>query len=141
MILRTPRAVGFALLALLLSGGSLVWGLVWGVPRWNSAFQGSLQPMIAAYGGWSVTLGIVGLGVLLVGGSLALGWVRAAVDYVLLALGFLSVLIFVSLGLPASVAAMVDAAVSFLVVGLCALLVVAVFVGAVRERLGRRYHV
>lgn len=139
MFLRTPRFIGSALLALLLCGGSLVYGLVWGVPQWNSAFQGALQPIIAAYGGWSVTLGILGLGVVLVGGSLALGWLRATFDYLLAALGFLAALIFISLGLPSSVAAMVDAAVSLLVVGLCGLLVVVIFVGAIRERLTRRY--
>ena len=140
MALRRPRFIGFALLALLLCGGSLVFGLIWGVPQWNSAFQGALQPVIEAYDGWSVTLGFVGIGVFLIGGSLLLGWLRATFDYVLLALGFLGILIFVWLGLPSSVATMVDAAVSFVVVGLCALLVVAVFVGAIRERLSRRYH-
>ena len=140
MALRRPRFIGFALLALLLCGGSLVYGLAWGVPQWNSAFQGALQAVIAAYDGWSVTLGLVGIGALLVGGSLALGWLRATFDYVLLALGFLGMLIFVWLGLPSLVATMVDAAVSFIVVGLCALLVVAVLVRAVRERLNRRYH-
>ena len=140
MALRRPRFIGFALLALLLCGGSLVYGVIWGIPQWNSAFQGALQPVIAAYDGWPITLGLVGIGALLVGGSLLLGWLRATFDYVLLALGFLSALIFVWLGLPSAVAAMVDAAVSFVVVGLCALLVVAVFVGAIRERLSRRYH-
>jgi hypothetical protein len=140
MALRRPRFIGFALLALLLCGGSLVYGLIWGSPQWNSAFQGALQPVIAAYDGWSITLGIVGIGALLVGGSLVLGWLQRTFDYVLLALGFLGVLIFVWLGLPPSVATMVDAAVSFVIVGLCALLVIAVFVGAVRGRLNRRYH-
>lgn len=138
---RTPRFIAFALIALLLSGGSLAYGLVWGVPQWNVAFQGVLAPLISAYGGWSVTLGIVGFGVLLIGGSLALGWMRASFDYLLLALGFLAVLIFVSLGLPSPVAALVDAAISFLVVGLCALLVVGVFISAMKERLTRRYRV
>jgi hypothetical protein len=137
--LRRPRFIGFALLALLLCGCPLVYGLVWGVPQWNSAFQGALQPLITAYDGWSVTLGIVGVGALLVGGALVLGWRRATFDYVLLALGFLGVLIFIWLGLPSSVATMVNAAVSLLVVGLCALLVVTVFLRAVRERLNRRY--
>ncbi|MDA8350001.1 MAG: hypothetical protein M0038_14570 [Pseudomonadota bacterium] len=137
--LRRPRFIGFALLALLLCGCPLVYGLVLGVPQWNSAFQGALQPLITAYDGWSVTLGIVGVGALLVGGALVLGWRRATFDYVLLALGFLGVLIFIWLGLPSSVATMVNAAVSLLVVGLCALLVVTVFLRAVRERLNRRY--
>lgn len=139
--LRTPRFIGFALLALLLCGGTLIYGLIWGVPQWNDAFQGALQPVIAAYGGWPVTLGVVGLGILLVGGSLALGWSRASFDYALPAAGFLAALIFVALGLPPSVTSMVYAAVSLAVVGLCALLVAAMFVGAVRARLERRHHI
>ena len=138
--LRTTRFIASALLALLLCGGSLVYGLIWGVPRWDSAFKGILRPPISAYDGWSVTLGVVGIGVFLVGGSLLLSWMRATFDYVLLAVGFLAVMIFVSLGLPSPVAAMVYAAVSFLVVGLCALLVVMVLIGAIRARLNRRYH-
>jgi hypothetical protein len=140
MTLRTPRFIAFALVALLLCGGVLIYGMVCGIPQWSVAFHGALQPLIEAYGGWTITLSIVGLGILLVGGSLALGWMRRSFDYLLLAVGFLAVLIFVSLGLPSSISTMVDASVSFLVVGLCALLVVVAFAGAVRERLSRRYH-
>lgn len=137
--LRTKRFIAFAFLALLLCSGSLIYGLIWGVPQWNSAFQGVLQPIISAYNGWSVTLGVVGIGALLVGGSLMLGWLRATFDYVLPAIGFLSVLVFCSLGLPPPVIVMIGATVSFLVVGLCALLVIVVLFGAIRARVNRRY--
>ncbi len=137
--LRTKRFIAFALLALLFCSGSLIYGLTWGIPQWNSAFQGVLQPIISAYNGWAVTLGFVGIGALLVGGSLMLGWLRATFDYVLPAIGFLAVLVFFSLGLPHPVIAMISATVSFLVVGLCALLVLAVLFGAIRARVNRRY--
>ena len=137
--LRTKRFIAFAFLALLLCSGSLLYGLIWGIPQWNIAFQGVLQPTISAYNGWSITLGVVGIGALLVGGSLTLGWLRATFDYVLPAIGFLAVLVFFSLGLPPPIIVMICAAVSFLVVGLCALLVIAVLCGAIRARVNRRY--
>lgn len=139
MPLRTPRFIGFVLVAAILCGGSLIYGLVWGVPQWSAISQGALDPVIFAYGGWSIAVGIVAAGVLLVGGCLALSWFRATFDYLLLGLGLLSVLVFITLGLPAQVVGQVEAGLSFVMVGLCALLVATIFGAALKDRLTRRY--
>ena len=139
MALGTPRFILSALVAVILCGGSLTYGFGWGVPQWTAVFQGALAPAIAAYQGWSVTLGIVAAGTLLIGGSLALSWFRATFDYLLIGLGVLAVLVFIVLGLPAQLIAQVDATVSFVIVGLCALLVAVVFYRAAKDRLSGRF--
>lgn len=127
--------------AIILSCGSLIYGLVSGVPQWTGEFQGTLVPLISAYDGWAVTIGIVVVGVLLVGGCVALSWYRATFDYLLVGLGLLAVLVFITLGLPPQLVARVDAALSFVMVGLCAVLLAKVFFAALKDRFTRRYRV
>ena len=137
MSLRTPRLIGSVLLAVILCGGALTYALVSGVPQWNAVFQGALDPVISAYGGWALTGGYVALGVVLVGGSLALSWFRATFDYLPLGFGFVSVLVIISLGLPPYIDAQIDAVLSFVMVGLCAILLGGIFLAAVKDRLSR----
>lgn len=138
MGLRTGRFIAWSLFAAITCGGSLLYASVWGVPQWNSVFQGALGPIIAAYDGWALSIGFVLLGVILVGGSLALCWLRATFDFLPAGLGVLALLMFISLGLPIHVVTEIDAALSLVVVGLCALLVFRIFLAALRDRLARR---
>lgn len=141
MPLRTPRLIGSLLLAVVLCGGSLTYALVSGVPQWNAVFQGALDPIISAYGGWALTGGYVALGVLLVGGCFALSWFRATFDYLPLGFGFVSVLVVISLGLPAYIDAQIDAVLSFMMVGLCAVLLAGIFFAAIKDRFNRGFRV
>lgn len=139
MALRNWRLMASVLLAAALCGGPLVYGLGWGVPQWTTLFPGQLDVVFNAYGGWAVSLGVVAVGAILVGGCLALSWLRATVTYLPIGLGLLAILVFVALGMPAQIQGQIDAAVSLAIVALCALLVVRVFTAAVRARLARRY--
>ncbi|MHB1869978.1 MAG: hypothetical protein ACYCT1_03865 [Steroidobacteraceae bacterium] len=136
---RNWRVIASALLAAVLCGGPLVYGLGWGVPQWAGLFRGELDPAFAVYGGWAVSLGVVAVGIVLVGGWLALCWLRATVTYLPVGLGLLAIMVFVTLGMPAQIQGQIDAAVSLAIVALCALLVARVFAAAVRARLARRY--
>lgn len=136
---RNWPVIASALLAAVLCGGPLVYGLGWGVPQWPTLFRGELDPVFAAYGGWAVSLGVVAVGIVLVGGWLALCWLRATVRYLPVGLGLLAIMVFVTLGMPAQIQSQIDAAVSLAIVALCALLVARVFVAAVKARLARRY--
>lgn len=138
---RKTSLIVSAILAAILCAGTLGYGLTWGVPQWSSVFQGRLAPVIGAYGGWSISIGLVTVGVILVGGCLALSWMRASYDYLVLSIGVVAVLVFVALGLPAQDRMLVDATLSFVMVGLCALLVGGVFVSALKDRFTRRYRV
>ncbi len=138
MAIRTGRLIAWSLFAAIACGGSLLYASVWGVPEWNSVFQGALGPVISAYDGWALSIGFVLVGVLLVGGSLAWCWRRATFDYLPAGLGALALLMFISLGLPVHVVSQIDAALSLVIVGLCALLVVKVFLSALKDRLARR---
>lgn len=125
--------------AALLLAGSLAYALVLGIPQWSSLFQGTLNPVISAYGGWPLATGIVAVGLIIVGGSVGLSWEQHSFHYLILALGMLSVLVFVSLGLPEQVRGLIENTLSLVVVGLCGLLVAGIFVAALRDRLSRRY--
>ncbi len=127
------------LLAAVLCGGPLVYGLGWGVPQWAMLFRGELDAEFTAYGGWAVSLGVVAIGAALAGGCLALCWLRATTTYLPVGLGLLAIIVFVALGMPTQIQGQIDAAVSVAIVALCALLVVRVFAAAVRARLARRY--
>lgn len=139
MAVRSSRFIGSALVALILCGGTLIYGLGWGVPQWNGVFQGELGPVISAYGGWALSIGVVMVGVLLVGGCVALSWARATFDFLLMALGIVAAVTFIALGLPGQLVEQIDATLSFVIVGLCALLVAKVFFSALKDRLSRRY--
>jgi hypothetical protein len=141
MPLRTPRLIGSVLLGVILCAGSLTYALVSGVPQWSVVFQGALDPLLSAYGGWALTSAYVGLGILLVGGCLAVSWLRATVDYLPLGFGFVSVLVVISLGLPAYIDAQIDAVLSFVMVGLCAVLLAAIFFAAIKDRISRGFRV
>ena len=125
--------------AAVLIGGSLFYGLVWGVPQWNTLLQGALDPLILTYRGWPLTMGIVALGLAMAGACIALSWAQGTVHLLILALGALSVLVFASLGLPARILALITSTLSLVVVGLCALFLLGIFLAALRERLSRRY--
>lgn len=136
---RTPRFIGSALLAGVLCGASLTYGALWGVPRWSKAFGGALGPVMFAYNGWSFSIGFVVIAVVLVGGSLALSWFRATLDYLLLGMGFVAALVFVALGLPALLVAHIESALGLVMVGLCGLFVAGIFIAALKDRLSRGY--
>ncbi len=123
----------------ILAAGSVIYGFIWGVPEWNTLFQGSLQPVILAYGGWPMATGIVAAGLAILGGCIGVSWEQRTFHYLILALGLLSVLVFIALGLPGQVLGLIVNTLSFVVVGLCALLLAGIFAAALRERLTRRY--
>ncbi len=137
----TPRFVLSSLFAGFVFAGTLTYGLLWGVPQWNEAFQGSLAPLISTYGGWPMSIGIVTAGFLTAGICATLSWKRATFDYLIPALGVLSVLAFVSLGLPAPVIAQIRNALSVAVVALCGLMVAGILFLAFKDRLSRRRRV
>ena len=128
-----------SIVAGLMAAGSAIYGLIWGVPQWNLVFQGALDPVILAYGGWPLATGIVAAGLAILGGCIGVSWEQRTVHYLILALGLLSVLVFIALGLPAQVLGLIVNTLSLVVVGLCALLLAGVFAAALRERLSRRY--
>ncbi len=128
-----------SIIAAVLLGGSLTYALVWGVPQWNAVFQGALDPVIFAYGGWPLATGIVAVGLALLGACIGLSWEQGTVHYLILSLGMLSVLVFVSLGLPAQVLTQITSTLSFVVVGFCGLFLLWIFRVAVKDRLARRY--
>ncbi len=139
MAVRNWRLMTSVLLATVLCGGPLVYGLRWGVPQWATLFRGTLEAQFTAYGGWAVSLGVVATGAALAGGCLALCWRRATTAYLPVGLGLLAIIVFVALGMPRQIQGQIDATVSLAIVALCALLVIRVFVAAVRARLARRY--
>jgi hypothetical protein len=133
----TARFVLSSLMAGFLFAGSLTYGLLWGVPQWNQAFHGTLAPAISAYGGWPMSIGIVTVGLLMTGIFAGLSWKHATVDYLIPALGVVSVLAFVVLGLPAPIIAQIRNALSLVVVALCGLMVAGILFLAFRDRLSR----
>ena len=139
MSLRSPRFIVCALLAVILAAGLAVYGWLWGIPQWSVAFQGELLPLITAYGGWTAAIGIVAVGTILVGICVAVSWIQGTYHYLMLALGAAAVLTFVTLGLPAQSIAQIQDAISFVIVGLCGLLMLGVFLSALKERLTRRF--
>ena len=141
MGLSTPRFVLSSLLAGFLFAGTLTYGMLWGVPQWNEAFQGALVPAISAYGGWPMSIGIVTAGFLTTAICAALSWKHATFDYLIPALGVISVLAFVALGLPAPVIAQIRNALSVVVVALCALMVAGILFLAFRDRFSGRHRV
>lgn len=122
-----------------LIAGSLTYALVWGIPQWNTLLEGNLDPVIGAYDGWPLATGIVALGLAVVGAAVGVSWEQRTFHYLVLALGVLSVLAFISLGFPGQILALITSTLSFAVVGLCALLVLGIFAAALRDRLARRY--
>ena len=139
MSLRSPRFVASALLAVILSAGLAAFGWLWGIPRWNAAFDGALAPWISAYGGWAVSIGFVALGSIVVAICIVASWIRRTYHYLMLAAGAVAVLTFIALGLPAAVLAQIRDGVRLVVVGLCGLMVVAIFGSALKARLTRRF--
>ncbi len=136
------RKRGFILcsaVAAVLLGASLIYGLVWGVPQWSRLFQGALEPMIFAYDGWPLATGIVAAGLATLGACIGLSWRQGTFHYLILALGLLSVLVFVSMGLPAQLLTQITNTLSFVVVGLCGLFLLGIFFFAFKDRLSRRY--
>lgn len=123
--------------AAVLIAGSLAYALLWGVPQWSTAFQGVLAPVISAYDGWPVSIGIVACGLVVVGVFSAVSWKQSTVHYLVLSLGVVSVLAFVSLGLPPLLLTEIQQALSLVVVGLCGLLVAGIFLFAIKDRLSR----
>lgn len=131
--------ISCSIVAAILAAGSVLYGLIRGVPQWNTVLQGQLDPVILAYGGWPLATGIVAVGLAILGGCIAVSWEQRTFHYLILALGLLSGLVFVALGLPGQVLGLIVNTLSFVVVGLCALLLAGVFAAALRERLTRRY--
>ncbi len=125
--------------ATVLLGSLLIYGLVWGVPQWSRMFQGVLEPVIFAYGGWPLATGIVAVGLATLGACIGLSWRQGTFPYLILALGLLSVLVFISMGLPAPLLAQITNTLSFVVVGLCGLFLLGIFFVAFKDRLSRRY--
>lgn len=141
MRLRSPRFLASALIAAILVAGSAVYGWLRGIPQWSAVLNGEFIPWLSAFGGWAVAIGIVALGSVLVGISVVVSWIQGTYHYLMLALGAVAVLVFVSLGLPDPVLTQTEDATRFVVVGLCGLLVLGVFISAMKERLTRRFRV
>jgi len=137
--LRSPRFVASALLAVILSTGLAAFGWLWGIPRWNVAFDGALAPGISAYGGWAVSIGFVALGSSVVAGCIVASWIRRTYHYLMLGAAAVAVLTFIALGLPAAVLAQIRDGIRLVVVGLCGLMVLAIFGSALKARLTRRF--
>lgn len=133
----TRRLVLSALLAGILAGGSLAYGLLFGVPQWSVVFQGVLAPAISAYGGWPVSLGIVAAGLAVAGACAAVSWHRGTVHTLIMALGVVSLLAFFTLGLPAPLIGEIKRSLSLAVVGFCGLFVGGVFLFAIKDRVTR----
>lgn len=133
----TRPVVLSAVLAGVLIAGSLTYGLLFGVPQWSVAFQGTLAPAISAYGGWPMSLGIVAAGLAVVGICASVSWKQGTYHTLIVALGVLSPMVFFSLGLPAPVIAEIKRALSLAVVGFCGLFVAGVFLFALKDRFTR----
>lgn len=139
MGLRSPRFVASTLLTVVLSVGLTVFGWLWGVPRWNVAFDGMFAPWVSAYGGWAVSIGFVALGSIMVAACIVTSWIQRTYHYLALGVGAVAVLTFIALGLPATVLTQIKDGVRLVIVGLCGLMVLAIFASALRARLTRRF--
>jgi hypothetical protein len=139
MSLRSPRLVASTLLVVIVSAALAGFGWFWGIPRWDAAFDGALAPWVSAYGGWAVSIGFVALGSIVIAGCIVASWIQRAYHYLVLAAGAVAILIFIALGLPATVVAQIKDGARLVIVGLCGLMVLAIFLSALKARLTRRF--
>ena len=139
MSLRSPRLVASTLLVAIVSAALAVFGWLWGIPRWNTAFDGALAPWVSAYGGWAVSTGFVALGSIVIASCIVASWIQRAYHYLVLAAGAGAILTFIALGLPATVVAQIKDGARLVIVGLCGLMVLAIFLSALKARLTQKF--
>ncbi len=127
------------LITMIVMVGLAVRGWLWGIPQWDTAFDGALVPWIGAYGGWLLSMGIVTVGVILIGSCLVASWIGSTYHYLVLAAGAVAILTFLILGLPEWMLVQIKDEARLVIVILCVLFVLAIFYSALKARLTRRF--